>query len=110
MFCQRSGLLLRRLSPFRSVAVRAVHRSPVSGLERYLAVFATSSTGSGMHLSRLSVAAARALLLSSRPTIRAAPRLVDEALAGEELLLRGAEREVVATIRTVQSLVRVFDG
>jgi hypothetical protein len=92
VFCQPSGLLLSCLPPYkgRGVAVRAVHRSPVSGLEGYLAVFAARSADSGMHLSLLSVAAAiiaRAIVFSGCSAVRTASGLVDEAFACEELLL-----------------------
>jgi len=39
------------------------------------------------------------LLLSDRPALRTAPGLVDEAFARKELLLGGAESEIMATIR-----------
>jgi hypothetical protein len=66
-----------------------------------------------MHLSLLAVAtavAAATLLLPGCSAVRAAPGLILKALAGEELLLRSAERESHAAIRAGKSLVLELHG
>ena len=111
----RSGDLVERklmlplsLPPRLRVAVGAVHRAPVSGLEGYLGVGAASGTYSRVHFSLLSVAAvasaavaipiAAALYFSGCTAVRTTPRIMGEALGSEELLLGCAECEACVAI------------
>ena len=70
-----------------------------------------------MHLPLLVASAVRAaaivaeaILFSGCSAVRTAPGLVDEALAGEELLLASAKGEVQAAIRACLGFVGLIHG
>jgi len=103
-------ILLLSLSSNGSVAIRAVHGSPLSGLKRYFAVFAARGADGRMHPSVPFAIAAGALLFSGCSAVRTTLGLIDEASAGEELLLGCAKGEIRAAIRATENSILVVHG
>lgn len=96
------------LAPDFRVAFAAVHRSPVSWLERYLGIYAARGTDSRIHLplpliAVTIIAAIRttALLFIGLSTLRTTLRIIGVTLGCEELLLGGAESETYATLHAL---------
>jgi len=104
------------LAPDFSVTVTAVHRSPFSGLEGHLRLFATRGANSVIHFPLpLTVAIpgtirTTALLFSGLSALRAALGLISEALVSEELLLLSSKGETCAALHTLEVLVHVVHG
>jgi len=73
------------LGPDFGVALAAVHRSILSGLERYLRVFATIGTYSRIHfpLPLIAIAIPVALLFPGRSAFRTTLGLIGEAPVSE---------------------------
>ncbi len=101
-------------APVFNVAVAAVHWSSVSGLERYLGVFATRGTDSRMHFSLPLRAVAipattrtTALLFIGSSAVRTTLGLVGEPLGSEELLLASVKGETCAAVYALEGLVFV---
>ena len=101
-------------APNFSVAVAAVHRSSVSGLERYLGVFPARGADGRMHFSLPLIAIAipaiirtTALLFPGCSAVRTTLGLVGEPLASEELLLGSAKGETCAALHALEGLVYI---
>src|SRR5688500_4174682 len=93
-------------------AVRAVHRPVVAREERHERLSAALGADGGVHLALAPVGpsgadAEGAVLLGDGAAALAALRLVDEPLAGVELLLAAREDEVHAAVPTADGLVGV---
>src|SRR5579875_436091 len=100
-------------------AARAIHRLVGARLERHVGGLTALRTDGGEHLAAPAAIATTAVatgvvrrararpqaLLAGRPTLGAAPRLVGEALLGEELLLTGREGELPTTLAAHQGSV-----
>jgi len=71
------------LAPHFRITVAAVHRSPLSGLERYLTLTATRGAYSVKHLPRPIVAVATTLLLPGFSALKTSLGLISKAPAGE---------------------------
>ena len=110
--CREPTVPVSLLAPALGEAIGAVDRAPVTGLEWHLARFAARSADCIVHLSRLPLAPATGAvavpLSANRPAVWTATGLIGEALAGKELLLGGAESELVAAIRANESLIAVL--
>jgi len=94
--------------------VAAVHRSAVSGLERYLGVFATRGADGRIHFPLPLIAVATpatigttALLFLGCSAVRTTLGLVREAFGSEELLLASAKGETCAAVYALEGLVYV---
>ena len=101
-------------APNFSVAVAAVHRSSVSGLERYLGVFPARGADSRIHFSlpliAVTIPAAiptTALLFLGCSAVRTTLGLISEALSSEELLLGSAKGETCAAVHALEGLVYI---
>jgi len=97
-------LALSALSDF-TVALTAIHRSALAGLERYFGVFATLGTCCGEHLTLGPVAVATTSVTFCLPGFAAcgtALRLISVAFRLEELLFLSAESESSPTIGTLE--------
>src|SRR5688500_11210804 len=95
-------------------AIRAVHRSVVAGEEGHERLSTALRAHRGVHLSLSAVAAVRGatdaecpVLLCDRAAALATLWLVDQALAGVELLLASGEDEVHPAVSTADGLVGV---
>src|SRR3990170_3350927 len=93
-------------------AVRAVDRSIVAREERHQGLAPALGADRGVHLALPPVPAAgadpqRTVLLGDGAAALATLGLVDEALAGVELLLPGGKDEVHAAVATADGLVGV---
>jgi len=100
-------------APDCSVALAAVHWSPVSGLERYLGVFPARGADSRIHFSLPLIAVAipaTALLFPGCSAVRTTLGLVGEALGSEELLLGSAKGETCAAVYALEGLVYIGHG
>jgi len=104
-------------APNFSVAVAAVHWSPVSGLKRYLGVFPTRGADSRIHFPLPLIAVAipatistTALLFPGCSAVRTTLGLVSEPLGSEELLLGSAKGETCAAVYALEGLVYIGHG
>ena len=94
-----------------------LHRSPVSGIENYLGVFATGGADSSIHFPLRPIAVAiltniraTALLFLGLSAVRTTLWLVGEPFASKEFLLASAESESCAAVQAVNGLVYVGHG
>jgi len=101
-------------APDCSVAVAAVHWSPVSGLKRYLGVFPARGADSRIHFSLPLIAIAipaairtTTLLFPGCSAVRTTLGLVGEPLGSEELLLGSAKGETCAALHALEGLVYI---
>ena len=94
------------------VALAAVHRPPVSGLERHLGVFTTRAANSIVHypLALVAIAITTMLLLVGLSAFRTTLGLVCESFGSKELLLTSAKGETCAAVHTLKGLIYVGHG
>ena len=99
------------------VATAAVHCSAVSGLERYLRLYATVGAHGRIHFPLPLIAVAitatigtTALLFPGCSAVRTTLGLVREAFGSEELLLGSAKGETCAAVYALEGLVYVGHG
>jgi len=101
------------LAPHLAVAVTAVDRAALTGLERHLALLATRSTNRVVQLPAPVVAVAIAItapLSPSSTALRTPLGLIGEAPAGEQLLLVRTEDKTPTALHTLERLVDVVHG
>ena len=104
-------------APDFSVAVAAVHRSPLSGLKRYLSIFPARGADSRIHFPLPLIAVAipatiptTALLFPGCSAVRTTLGLVSEPLGSEELLLGSVKGETCAAVCAPEDLVFIGHG
>jgi len=105
--CLTSGL-----QPDLGVALVAIHRSALSGLEGYLRVFTTLGAYSRKHfpLPLIAIAIPIALLSPGRSAFGTTLGLIGKAPGSKQLLLICAKSETDATIRAFEGLLYVVHG
>jgi hypothetical protein len=87
-----------------NVALFAIDRAPFSGFKRHGGFNAALGTGNGKHLPRLLVVTP-ALFPPCRPALRTTRRLILQTVRLVELLLTGAENELLPTVTAYEGLV-----